>query len=363
MASIDKRANGKWLARWREYPGGPQRSKSFDRKVDAADHLVKVQHDLHTGAYVSPSKARTTVEEFYRVWSARQPWRASSAASVGSLFKQHILPAFGARPLGTIRRGDVESWAAGLPLAGRTAGVAVQHLGTLFEAAVADGLVASNPARGAKRPRVDSVPVVPYAADELERLRAAAPPWFRVALTLGAACGLRQGEATGLSTDRVDFLRRTMIVDRQLAAPSVGGPTFGPPKTNRSYRSVPLADVAIEDLAAHIEKYGAGEEGLLLHEDGRAVKRQRFGQVWRSLRTRAEMPAARFHDCRHTYASTLLSGGVSVAAAADYLGHSPGVLLETYAHLVPADHDRARAVVQAAFAKPAEDWLRTNEVR
>ena len=23
MASVDKRANGKWLARWREYPGGP----------------------------------------------------------------------------------------------------------------------------------------------------------------------------------------------------------------------------------------------------------------------------------------------------------------------------------------------------
>jgi integrase len=30
-----------------------------------------------------------------------------------------------------------------------------------------------------------------------------------------------------------------------------------------------------------------------------------------------------FHALRRTYASTLLSGGVSVAAAADYLGHSP----------------------------------------
>ena len=46
-----------------------------------------------------------------------------------------------------------------------------------------------------------------------------------------------------------------------------------------------------------------------------------------------------------TFASTLLSGGVSVAAAADYLGHSPAMLLSTYAHLMPADHDRARAAV------------------
>jgi integrase len=59
--------------------------------------------------------------------------------------------------------------------------------------------------------------------------------------------------------------------------------------------------------------------------------------------------AARFHDTRHTFASTLLSGGVSVAAAADYLGHSPAVLLQTYAHLMPADHERARSVVQSAF--------------
>jgi hypothetical protein len=51
---------------------------------------------------------------------------------------------------------------------------------------------------------------------------------------------------------------------------------------------------------------------------------------------------------------------VSVAAAADYLGHSPAVLLKTYAHLIPADHDRARAVVQAAFGRAAEDQLRTS---
>jgi integrase len=89
------------------------------------------------------------------------------------------------------------------------------------------------------------------------------------------------------------------------------------------------------------------------------VRRQRFGQVWRSLRERAGLPAATFHQLRHTYASTLLSGGVQVAAAADYLGHSPAVLLRTYAHLMPADHDRARAVVQAAFTRAAEDSLRT----
>ncbi len=35
MASIDRRANGKYLARWREFPNGPQKTKQFARKVDA----------------------------------------------------------------------------------------------------------------------------------------------------------------------------------------------------------------------------------------------------------------------------------------------------------------------------------------
>jgi integrase len=71
--------------------------------------------------------------------------------------------------------------------------------------------------------------------------------------------------------------------------------------------------------------------------------------IWRRLRVRAGLPTARFYDTRHTFASTLLSGGVSVVAAADFLGHTPGMLLSVYAHLLPDNHDRARAVVDAAL--------------
>jgi integrase len=379
MASIERRPDGKWRARWREYPGGPQRSKHLARKVDAERHLVEVQHRLLSGTYVDPVKARTTVRAYWTVWSARQPWRESSRSSITSVFEQHVLPAFGARPLGSVRRGDVEAWGARLPLAGTTARLAMQYLGTMFDAAVADGLLASNPARGAKRPRVEVEPVVPFTSDELDVLHEVAPAWFRVAVTLGAAAGLRQGEAAGLTIDRVDFLDRTLTVDRQLVTPGAGKPAFGPPKTARSFRRVPLADVALEQLARHVELHGTGIDGLVLHGHGTPVRRQRFGQVWRSMRSKAikaipeavtgaerqwqvaRWSEARFHDTRHTYASTLLSGGVSIAAAAEYLGHSPAVLLRTYAHLMPADHDRAREVVQAAFARRAEDFLRTTE--
>jgi integrase len=136
------------------------------------------------------------------------------------------------------------------PIAARTAGLAVQYLGTMLEAAVADGLLAVNPARRAKRPRVEVEPVVPLTGNEVDVLYDAAPPWFRVAVTLGAAVGLRQGEAAGLTLDRIDFLGRSLTVNRQLVTPTTGEPSFGPPKTTRSFRTVPLADVVAVVQAA-----------------------------------------------------------------------------------------------------------------
>lgn len=64
MASIDKRPNGKWRPRWREYPGGPQHTKVFTRKIDAEHYLVGISHDLMTGAYVDPQKGRTTIDAY-----------------------------------------------------------------------------------------------------------------------------------------------------------------------------------------------------------------------------------------------------------------------------------------------------------
>jgi integrase len=336
-----------------------ERSDPAQRRDDhERERARREAHDLLTGAYIDPKKARTTVGEYYRVWSVRQRWRPSSRAAIETKFARHVLPTFENRPLGSVRRGDLETWAASSTLSAQAAGTTLRYFATMLEAAVIDGLLASNPARGAKAPLVDLEPVRPFTLDELEALRTAAPAWFRVALTLGAAAGLRQGEATGLSLDRLNMLGRELRVDRQLVTPASGPVAFGLPKTARSHRTVPLADVALVDLARHLHDHGTGADGLVLHEEGAPIARQRFGRLWRALREKAGLPGARFHDTRHTFASTLLSGGVSVAAAAEYLGHSPAVLLKTYAHLMPADHDRARAVVQAAFGR-AEDELRT----
>ena len=65
-----------------------------------------------------------------------------------------------------------------------------------------------------------------------------------------------------------------------------------------------------------------------------------------------------WHDLRHHHASVLLSNGVSPAFVAERLGHDVKTLLATDAHVIRADDDRVRTIVDAELAD-STDFSRT----
>jgi integrase len=361
VASIDKRPNGKWRARWREYPGGPQRSQAFGRKVDAQRHLVDVEHRLQTGTYVTPEVARVTLAEWTAAHLERQAWRPATR-STASAAMAHALAVFGDRPLASIRRGDVQAFLAGLKMAPGSVRLVRQHFTTTMQAAVDDGLIVRNPASRLKVAGDSPVEVVPPTVEQVQALYEAAPEWFRVAVVMGAGLGLRQAEASGLTVDRVDWLReRSVRIDRQWATKSGTG-AFAPPKSAASSRSIPAAATVLAELGRHV---GSDPTAFVLTLNGDGVTpvdHNRFGVTWRRMRDEAEVPGMRFHALRHHFASALISAGCSVVAVQKALGHaSASVTLNCYGHLWPGDDDRIREAVEAAFS-PAEDSLRTDRV-
>ncbi len=67
MASIDRRPDGRYRARWREYPAAPQKTRQFTRKRDAEHFLDSVRrrharhpHSIPTGW--SPMPWRSGIE-------------------------------------------------------------------------------------------------------------------------------------------------------------------------------------------------------------------------------------------------------------------------------------------------------------
>jgi integrase len=358
MASIDKRPNGQWRARWREFPGGPQRTKQFGRKVDAERFLVDVQHRLLSGTYTPPSAGLITVDEYATEWLARRTWAPSTRDRVERELRLYILPALGPRPLSSLRRSHLEEWVRTLPVATSTANAAYRTLRALLAAAVEDDRIPRNPASGAKVADGEPVPFVPLTVEEVRAVAAAAAEHVRAAVVLAAGTGLRQGELFGLTVDRVDFLRRELRVDRQLWSPPVGAPVLQPPKSKRSYRTVVLSDIVLDVLSAHVGTFGAGEDGLLFHTPaGSPLGRAPAWRLINAATSTAGLDGRAWHDLRHHHASALLSSGVNPAKVAERLGHDLKTLLETYAHVMPKDDDRVRSIVDETLGGSAREWL------
>ncbi len=230
------------------------------------------------------------------------------------------------------------------------------------QAAVLDRKVMSSPCVGTKLPKIEPQQVVPLTTAAVHALTDALPARYKALAVVAAGTGLRQGEAFGLTVDRVDFFRRTLTVDRQLVLLPGQQPHHGPPKTRASYRTIPLPQVVVRALVQHLKDFPAGPDGLIFTDDaGAPLSRTTFSRdVWRPAAREAKQVGATCHDLRHYYASLLIQHGESVKVVQARLGHATAAeTLDTYSHLWPDSEDQTRVAIDSVLGAPA-DSLRTN---
>jgi integrase len=363
MASIQRRPDGRWRARYRD-DTGKEHARHFGRKVDAQRWLDEVTASLVTGTYVDPKAGRITFAEFFASWAPRQVWESGTEHAVrlaaGSV-------TFADVPLAALRRSHVERWIKAMQTAprgdGRSPGLApstirtrVNNVRAVLRAAVRDRVIASDPSDGIALPRVRRPEVamtLPAAAD-VRALLDAAPDRWRAFVALCAFAGLRLGEAAALQVGDIDFLRRTLTVARQSQRGPGGVLEVRPPKYG-SERTVYLADALAELLAAHVAAHcpGSGPGRWLFGSGaGEPPHKNMIGRWWRTSRAAVGCGAVRLHDLRHFYASGLIAAGCDVVTVQRALGHaSATVTLGTYAHLWPTAEDRTRTAAAAMLAE------------
>jgi integrase len=112
---------------------------------------------------------------------------------------------------------------------------------------------------------------------------------------------------------------------------------------------VPAGDWVIEEIAAHLELFGPGQDQVIMsNAAGRIIRRNAFGDMWRSAvaaaRTCGKPPATlpgptecrekcadlahmlpagtRFHDLRHFYAPALIAANLNPKVIQTRLGHA-----------------------------------------
>lgn len=363
MASIQKRSNGRWRARYRD---GEDRehARHFARKADAELWLAQVRADQLRGTYVDPRAGRVTLNDYAAQWLAAQGHRPGTRQLYERTLRLHVLPVLGSRQLGSIRRTDIQGLvtASSERLSPKTVENHLRLIRTIFNAAVEDQLITASPVRKISRQQVSRAKVIPLSVAQVDALVAATPARYRAMVLAAVGSGLRQGELLGLRERDVDVQRGLLHVRHQLISVP-GVPVYlGPPKTPSSLRTVPVPDFVSRALADHVRDYPAGPfEVIFTNKRGDVVNRQSLHRSFQAALRTAGLPGSiTFHQLRHTYASLLIEAGESVTVVAARLGHKNATeTLQTYSHLWPSSEDQTRLVLSRAFQ--SADFLRTAE--
>jgi integrase len=115
-------------------------------------------------------------------------------------------------------------------------------------------------------------------------------------------------------------------------------------------RQVPVRGVLLDMLRVKVDGL-KGKASVFTPpppRGGGVWDRSNFYDYWERACEAAGVEDFTPHDCRHTYASLLIQGGVRERVVADLLGHSTLSLVMRYSHLAPDHLDEAVKALESA---------------
>ena len=362
MASIKKREDGRWRARYRD-PSGAEYAKHFPRKIDAEEWLDSVRVDLSAGVHVNPVRGRVTFKTWSKQWQAEAVHlKPKTRAGYDSILHKHLLPYWEHTRLSNIDRPAVKAWVATMVSTGMGAGTVKNVVNTMkavMSSAVEGGAIKVNPCVGVQLPRPARAEMQFLSAPQVVRLAEATGPEHRTLVLFAAYTGLRAGEIAALRWERVNLLRATLDVVESYAEVH-GALVLGATKTY-ARRTVRLPRFLADLLGEH--QAITGPDGLVFRDSrGGPMRHSNFyRRIFRPAVERSGLSTSlRFHDLRHTCVALLVAQGAHPMAIKERLGHSSiTVTLDQYGHLLPVIDETLAEGLEATHRKAAADFSRT----
>lgn len=280
-----------------------------------------------------------------REWAPRwletkRPLKPKTRAGYRSLLRSRILPVLGDFPLARIERVHVEQWISAMEDEGLSASrirQAFNVVAAMLDAAIANGMLTHNVARGVDLPRLRTAKRRFLSQQQLASLVGAIDARYRVMVLVLAYSGLRWGEAIALRRRSCELLRRRLHVAEAVA--EVGSDLiWGTPKTHR-VRTVSLPAFVCEQLAAHLatEVEDDPEAIVFATPTGKVWRKSDFRRrIWKPAVEAARGVASDLtpDELRHTAASLLIASGADPKSVQAQLGHSSiSVTFDVYGHL------------------------------
>lgn len=313
-------------------------------KGEVLDTLIRLRADALQGRGTDPH--RLTVGAFLTRWcedTLRPSVREATYQLYRMVIRRHLVPHLGGMRLAQLAPPHVQGLVAEMERRGaspRMRRLAYTVLRRALRQAVEWTLISRNPCAVVSAPRVPRREMRVLTPDQARRfLHAARGDRLEALYYVLIGCGLRLGEALGLTWGDVDLERGTITVCRQLC--EVGGTlSVQEPKTSSARRTVHLPAVVRDALHEHRERMRA--EGhpctdrsfVFVDAQGTPLYRSNIRQrSFLPILKRAGVPRLRLHDLRHTAATLHLRQGTHPVVVQRMLGHSrAGITLDVYSH-------------------------------
>lgn len=323
-----------WWIRFTPAPGAAQKRRSLGTS-DEAEAIIEARK-LIASTSAEARRLAGSCEAEIEAYIKTKRRDGLSASTLQS--REYVLKAFctdtGALSPRTISRQALQRWFdARRDKNEHTAADYLQTVQLWFKWLAEEGRIATNYAALIKPPklpmRVRRTFLLPEQAREL--IEACDDDGLRFALYCGLHAGMRKLEI--IEARRSWFDLDAGLIHIQATA------TFAP--KDRDNRTVPLTDEfrrwIIDWLAREPMKREASSYMLApAVEKGSYRYRFDFRTAFENL-VAAQKLAITFHDLRRTFASLLVSKGISLYKVAKWLGDTIEVVENTYGHLIPQD--------------------------
>lgn len=302
-------------------------------------------------ALSQPDQSMPTVKTYLGDWLAtyaKVHCKPSTYRGYKRAIEQHLIPAFGERPLHLLKRDEIKRLIARQIEAKKARGTIQNYLVPLkaaYNQAKEDGLVMLNPAERLgkllQRSQDRREEMQPLTAQEVKTLLSMAEsqyPALYPVLLCAVRTGLRQGELIGLQWGDVDNRGQFLDVRRGVV---LGEVTTTKSKKMRRVDLSPQVLSALQGLKEirQLEAMSMGKEmspWVFLSPEGVRWDERNLRRGFYRCLDKAGIRQVRFHDLRHTYASLMAENGAPPKYVQKQLGHSSfQVTMDIYSHLFP----------------------------
>ena len=367
MARIVKKANGKFLVRWRQVGAKNESSREFRDEAEAEVFKAHIEgrvrfdraggristqksgrpHQLHSTPDARQSRRRGyPLKDYLRsIIDTDKELRPSTRELYLTGLRVHIEP----EPLGQadirtmsgemIKEYWSQHWSGNLvDRVGARRNVYLL-LSKAFSSAIREGIIDVSPLKraGIRQPsKARKEEVVPLTSSQIEDLaNAARSKRGRLAILLMGFGALRAGEVGGLRIQDVDFERCELKLRQQVVRTRLEGKYISPLKSRASRRTVSVPCSLTDELKAFTQSEPPAEDGRIFHgPNGELWSHSNILHMVKRAAKAAGIQGVFSHVLRHSAVSIWIEDGHNPRAIQRMVGHSDiQTTLQIYGHL------------------------------